>query len=1046
MRQPRLFAALCWLPLAATMAGAAEDPYKDQGNVEPKAVKLTAEQEAAILKDVQVADGFEATVFAPSQMVNYPIFVAASPDGTVFVGSDGNGAQGKSPHRGRIVRLRDTDGDGRADEAKLFVKDVDSPRGLVWDKDRLYVVHPPNLSVYIDKDGDGVADEEQVLVKGIGWSFADRAADHATNGLTLGIDGWLYIAGGDFGIIEATGADGRKLQHRAGGVIRVRTDGTGLEVFSTGTRNILEVATSPLLDHFARDNTNDGGGWDVRFHYFAGLEDNGYPRLYRHFADEAVTPLNDYGGGSGCGAVWIDEPGFGTWNDAPFTVDWGTGSLFRHSVERVGASYRETGKPKSLIKMTKPTDADVDAMGNVYVASWKGAVFNWAGPDVGYLVRLHPKGFVPEPLPDFAKADAAQLEKLLASPSHRRRLAAQRELVRRAAADPAAAKAQGAALRALADDAAQPLKARVAALAALHQASPPPAFPKRAAGDPLGEYDLRFAAENGAPIVVDAIDRDDPRCVLQALDAAVKSKQLREVLPIAEPWMEKDARIAHVAARALGALGDPALCFERIDRAQATPAVRTAALRGLAMMHQAAAVDGLIARLATVGDPGQRRGLLTALCRLHFVEGPWKGDGWGTRPDNRGPYYQPEVWAETPKVIAALKAALAAATPDEAAFLVAEMNRNRIKSDEALARILALAKQDPAHLPAVTGQLAASDDIPAEAVPLLIQAARLEKAAPGTYAEAVMALAKVDSGDGVIASLAALDALGRIPGAEREQNAAGSAFRASIQLDNHVPALAATAAAGGALGQLADGALLGLAGRKTGSPEAREAAAKALDEGWKEPKRRAQILRAVGEGKYGFYTAKVQAALADGDAEVAKAAKQAAEKLGLNKQVKDTTPVVRTLKREEVLAQIMTTKGDAGLGEQLFTRLSCVGCHTTNQDQQPKGPYLGNIAQTYKRAELAENILDPNKSIAQGFITNLVALKDGSQQVGFVTFESPDKLTLRTVAAQELSFATKDIVSRTKLPTSMMPPGLVDGLTVREFSSLLDYLEALARK
>ena len=234
-----LVGCLSALMTGAIAADGQPDPYKDAGINPLSAVKLTPEQEAAMMKDVTLAEGFEATLFAPSQMVNYPIFVSASPDGTLFVGSDGNGAQGRGLHRGRIVRLRDTDGDGRADETKLFVKDVDSPRGVVWDHDRLYVVHPPNLSVYIDRDGDGVADEEKVLVTGIGWSFKDRAADHATNGIELGVDGYLYIAAGDFGIIEATGTDGTKIQHRAGGVIRVRTDGTGLEVFATDRKSVV---------------------------------------------------------------------------------------------------------------------------------------------------------------------------------------------------------------------------------------------------------------------------------------------------------------------------------------------------------------------------------------------------------------------------------------------------------------------------------------------------------------------------------------------------------------------------------------------------------------------------------------------------------------------------------------------------------------------------------------------------------------------------------------------------------------------------------------
>ena len=45
-----------------------------------------------------------------------------------------------------------------------------------------------------------------------------------------------------------------------------------------------EVALSPLLDGIARDNTNDGDGWEVRLHHFTGLEDHGYPTLYKYFA------------------------------------------------------------------------------------------------------------------------------------------------------------------------------------------------------------------------------------------------------------------------------------------------------------------------------------------------------------------------------------------------------------------------------------------------------------------------------------------------------------------------------------------------------------------------------------------------------------------------------------------------------------------------------------------------------------------------------------------------------------------------------------------
>ena len=364
MRLPLILAALC--PVAGLWAA------------EPVSPGPTPEQEAALLKEVKVPDGFEAKIFAVAPAVNYPVFVAASPDGTVYVSSDRNGSIDRGPNRGRVLRVRDLDGDGHADEVKPFVANVDSPRGLIWDRDRLYLLHPPHLSVYIDRDGDGVADEEKVLVKNIAFTFKDRPADHSSNGIELGIDGWIYCAIGDFGFMEAEGTDGRKLQLRGGGVVRVRPDGAGLELYSRGTRNILEACVSPTLDIFARDNTNDGDGWDIRLHHFTGLSEHGYPSFYKNFRGEFIEPLADYGGGSGCGGLYLSEPGFPAgYGDALYTADWGREWIYRHNVTPQGATF--TADQHEFVRAPRVTDLDVDALSRLYVASWKGATFTYVG-------------------------------------------------------------------------------------------------------------------------------------------------------------------------------------------------------------------------------------------------------------------------------------------------------------------------------------------------------------------------------------------------------------------------------------------------------------------------------------------------------------------------------------------------------------------------------------------------------------------------------------------------------------------------------------------
>jgi len=1019
--------------------------YKDQGNTPPQIVKLTPAREAEILKDVKVPDGFDLTLFAPAEAANYPVFVASAPNGDLYVSSDGNGSLGRKPHRGRVLRLRDADGDGRADQVTEFVKDIDSPRGLVWDHDRLYLVHPPHVSVFIDKDGDGVAEESKKLIDGIAFGFKDRPADHTTNGLDIGIDGWLYIAGGDFGFMKAVGTDGRELQHRGGGVIRFRPDGSGLELFSTGTRNILGTPISPLLDIFARDNTNDGGGWDVRFHHFTGLEDHGYPRMYKNFGDEHIAPLADYGGGSGCGSTYLSEPGFPSeWNHAPLTCDWGNGALWKHSVERKGASFVETKKPEKFISMTRPTDASVDGLSHIYQASWKGATFDWAGPDAGYIVRVSPQGYTPEPLPDFDALGEAELVRLLESPSQVRTLAAQRTLLRR----PNSA-ASSSALFALAGSSEKSLAARVAALFTIAQLDPK-ADMQALSGDPsLLPYLMRALGDmqSGSGLLASGLNSASPQARLEAIVSATRRGLTELEEAIAGRLGDSDPVVAHTAFRALAMLGTSQACLSLLDASSSTPAERLGAARALMRMHQPEVVDAIISRLQNEKRPDVRENLISALCRLAQIEGEWSGSSWGTRPDTRGPYYQPETWSESSKIIAALVSLLADANAEEAAFLVAEMNRNRIESGEALDRIITLASADASLIPEAVAQIAASDSPAAAAIPLLVRAAEDPKSPPPTLAGAVSALSRSDSKLALPAMLAALVHLSNASDANKDLQVARKAFLSAPKLENHHLALESFGAANpDAPATLwTDAGLIALASRKSGSPESRQMSLAAIDAAWPDTGRRTSLIKAAASSRSHTLDARILKALDDPDPQVAAAAKQAAKTLKLDRSKRDKTPRIGSLPPAKALAQVIKAKGDAALGEQIFTRATCVACHTVSQDEPQKGPYLGNIAQTYKRPDLATSILEPNKSIAQGFASNVITAKDGKVVMGFVTDEAGDSVTVRDIAAQEHKFNKADIAKRDTVPTSLMPPGLMGNFTVHEMASLLDYLESLSK-
>ncbi len=1037
------------------------DAYKSGGNVPPKIIKLTAEEEQ-ILKDVKVPEGFEATLFAPAATANYPVYVGAAPNGDLYVSSDGNGSLGRNSKRGRILRLRDNNNDGRADEVTEFVKEIDSPRGIVWDHDRLYVLHPPHITVYFDKDGDGVAEDSKRLISGIAFGFDKRPPDHTTNGLELGIDGWIYIAGGDFGFMDAVGTDGRRLQHRGGGVIRFRPDGTGMELFATGTRNILGTPTSPLLDIFARDNTNDGGGWNVRFHHFSGLEDHGYPRMYKNFGDEHVKPLADYGGGSGCGSVYIHEPGFPKeWAHAPFTCDWGRAGLFHHTVERQGAGFIETSPPKVFIKVTRPTDADVDGMSRVYQASWKGpATFNWAGPEHGYITRVTPKGYQPEPLPDFNSLCDSKLVELLKSPSHVRTLTAQRTLLRR---DESAETTQ--ALLDLAGNKKSELRSRVAALYAISQrgldsqagksvietirplasdkALQP--FVMRALGD-MGIDQVTSGKTGTAPtdLLIAGAESKDPRTRTEAIIAAARQNNKATAKAIAQSLGDDDPRIAHTAFRALAVLQTPEPCLEILNTSGSTDAQKQGASFALMRMHNAEVVDSLIKALDSAPEDSKAH-ILSALTRLYHKEAEWKGDSWGTRPDTRGPYYQLTTWEESEKIMKVLQTVLESSQAEEAAKLVAEMSRNRIQNNAALAKIVELALKNDALVSTAVSQLASTNDIPAKAVPLLLKAAQNEKSSAQVLAQSITSLTKVNHPEALTATLAALDHLSTKKGEGKAQSAGTNAFLKNNKLDSQHQALADIAAKD-PKAKWAHAGLLELASRKNASPEAKATASQAIQQAWLNTDSKLLLIQLAADLRNHYLDGQIRAALYDTDKNVVKAAQNAARRLRIQLPGEDKTPKLATLKPEEAIAQAFAMKGDAGLGEAVYIRAACATCHTTSMDQAQKGPYLGNIANTYRRKDLAESIINPNKSIAQGFATNLITLKDKSALMGFITKEGADEIRIRDVAAKEHTIPKSKIADRKTLPTSMMPPALLNNFTVKEFASLLDYLEQLSKK
>ncbi|MCE6987610.1 c-type cytochrome [Dyadobacter sp. CY323] len=663
------------------------------------------------------------TPFAGPDLTPSPACLAVAPTGEVYVGVDMIGSLGKDPGKGSIVRLVDTNNDGKVDKHTTFSK-VDDPRGIISLGDQLFVLHTTfseetkkasgmDLVVFEDKNHDGLADgPSKPLIQNICSPkfLQSRGTDHATNGIRMGIDGWIYIAVGDFGFTDAIDRSGKKMTQLGGGIVRVRPDGTEMEVYTHGMRNIYDVAIDPYMNVFTRDNTNDGGGWNIRFSNQIQSGEYGYPVLFKNFTEEIIPALIDLGGGSGTGSLFMDDPNWpAKYNRVPMMADWGRSQVYVHRVTADGASF--TQQEEEFVKLAQVTDLDIDASGRVYLAAWDGAGYS-GNPNKGFVVRAVPRTWQYKPFKDVKKSSAKELAALLKSESAVQRLAGQQELLMRFPKEAADASWK------IAADKNLPLYIRVAGIFTYAQAAGKNGIANlvRLTDDStVREFALRALADRKpnlekVPIepFLKGIKDASPRVQIAATVGLGRLGRIEAAQPLLEvkvpssfvspakgtegPHATPNSAIipAHIAVRSLVAIHAVDACVNAIGTENST-----IALWALRYMHDPKAVSGLIAAFEKAKDEGLKDQILTTLGRLYKVEAPYDGSWWwSTRPDTHGPYYKAVTW-ESSDAIKSFLMQQWTKEDEEGKKFFAELNgRQRMGIDEFGGEDIVVEKQE----------------------------------------------------------------------------------------------------------------------------------------------------------------------------------------------------------------------------------------------------------------------------------------------------------------------------------------------------------------
>lgn len=149
----------------------------------------------------QIKRGFRLELAAAEPRVASPVTLAFDEDNRMYVAEmiDYSERRDETPHAGRIRRLEDRDGDGDFETSTVFADNLPWPTALICSKGGLFVGATPEILWLKDNDGDGKAEERTVVFRGFGSGIARLNVQALINSFNWGLDNRIHGATGPNG-------------------------------------------------------------------------------------------------------------------------------------------------------------------------------------------------------------------------------------------------------------------------------------------------------------------------------------------------------------------------------------------------------------------------------------------------------------------------------------------------------------------------------------------------------------------------------------------------------------------------------------------------------------------------------------------------------------------------------------------------------------------------------------------------------------------------------------------------------------------------------
>ena len=140
----------------------------------------------------------------------------------------------------------------------------------------------------------------------------------------------------------------------------------------------------------------------------------------------------------------------------------------------------------------------------------------------------------------------------------------------------------------------------------------------------------------------------------------------------------------------------------------------------------------------------------------------------------------------------------------------------------------------------------------------------------------------------------------------------------------------------------------------------------------------------------------------------------------------------------------LTLKGNNINGKKIFSN-TCATCHKYGSIGQEVGPVLTEISRKSK-ATMLHDILDPNAAVDPKYVNHSLETKSGAIHMGIVANETDKSVTIHKIGGEKVLINKSEIKKFRSLGTSLMMEGFENALSTQEMADLLEFLQKGEKK